>query len=177
MFDSKVYGEAYAGVAAVMSTSPFAFDHENGGGDLITPLLAKFLQITIKVYDWSRSRWETYWPNGYRPTDRWVPMPVEIKLALCPGHYDAFALTKGFMKIDLPADGCGGGFSNELVGPEAWIGVAAMSGLEFSSMPLIERMAKKKKMLTTVKGVVSMGAAGFMTFGLSKDEATAMYHT
>ena len=78
-------GDGYQNVLTMLNSVPYDFNIANGAGDYITPLLAKFLQIAIKVYDVKRCEWMTYFPN-MEPADDPARSERETCMARCVRH-------------------------------------------------------------------------------------------
>ena len=77
--------DGYQNVLTMLNSVPYDFNIANGAGDYITPLLAKFLQIAIKVYDVKRCEWMTYFPN-MEPADDPARSERETCMARCVRH-------------------------------------------------------------------------------------------
>ena len=113
--------EAYGHVLALLNSVPYAFNVSNGAGDYITPLLAKFLQVVIKVFDVKQFVWHTYYPNAV-PVTGWK----EIRLVLFPDHYDTMRPAADFVLVELPGNGSGG-YEHERVTALQWVEVAKLA--------------------------------------------------
>ena len=162
--------EAYGHVLALLNSVPYAFNVSNGAGDYITPLLAKFLQVVIKVFDVKQFVWHTYYPNAV-PVTGWK----EIRLVLFPDHYDTMRPAADFVLVELPFNGSGG-YEHERVTALQWVEVAKLALQSPTVADLISiKLAAEKGCLKTCLKVCQMGPSGLMCVGISRQAAAELH--